>query len=175
MHSSREYQALKALLRQAANLSELFISFDNLLATFDDAETCELLSQRIRHLLILRSAPAAPTQCEEKSLVDLLRVFRRLRHFQIDVTHGPSLDSIVLVVLRALQNRSPLISLVVEGECLDDALKVDARRWLIDRGHFRADDSFDAQFKEQTKRFLLWTSNGACFSSSPHQRMSFNE
>ena len=156
LHSSREYQSLKSLLRVAPNLSELFISFDNLLPIFDDHETCQLLGQRIVHLLLLRYAPAAPTQLSEEYIPALVRVFTRLRHLQVDVTGGPSVDSIVRGTLSLFQGQSRLISLVVEGKSVCDELKSNARQWLIDQTCLRADDSFDAEFKEQTNRFLLW-------------------
>lgn len=157
LHSSREYQSLKLIVEHSPNLSELFISFDNLRPMFDDVEMCEILSKKIVHLLILRPSPAAPTHLEEKSIVDLLRIFPRLRHLQIDVTNGPSFESIILAILRALENRRSLISLVVEGATLDEQLETNARQWLIDQGHFQVNDQFDSQYKQQTKRFLLWT------------------
>jgi hypothetical protein len=155
-HLSREYQSLKALLQVARNLSELFIGFDNLLPIFDDHETCQVLGQRIIHLLLLRSDSATPTQLSEEYIPALVRVFPRLRHLQIDVTGGPTIESIVRSTLSLFQGQSRLISLVVEGQSVCDELKSNARQWLIDQAYVRADDLFDAEFKEQTNRFLLW-------------------
>ncbi|CAF4430678.1 unnamed protein product, partial [Rotaria magnacalcarata] len=80
LHSSREYNALKAILQIAPNLSELFIAFDNLFPILDDKDTCQILENRIFHLLILRSAPAAPTQLTEQFVPHLRTIFTRLRH-----------------------------------------------------------------------------------------------
>lgn len=160
LHSSREIFTFKSIIQIAPNLSELFISVDNLLPMFDDAELCQLLGQRIMHLLILRSTPSCPKIFSEEILPNLVHVFTRLRHLQIDVTHGPSVDSIVLAILRAFAaNRLSLISLVVEGACLDEQIKVDARQWLMDRACFSLNERFDARYKEETKRFLLWKSD----------------
>ena len=157
LHSSRESQALKSLLQIAPNLSELFIAFDNLLPMFDDSDTCQLLQNRIIHLLILRSTPTAPTQLTEQSLPHFVRIFRRIRHLQIDVTNGPLIESIILAVLNAFQHQVQLISLVVEGQSSSDQLKLNARQWLIDNTDcFCLDGKFDAEFKIQTNRFLLW-------------------
>lgn len=156
LHSSREYQALKSLLQIAPNLSELFIAFDNLLPIFDDNDTCQLLQNRIIHLLILRSTPTAPTQLTEQSIPHIVRIFRRIRHLQIDVTNGPLIESIILAVLNAFRHQIQLISLVVEGQSSSDQLKSNARQWLIDNIDFPIDEKFDAEFKKQTNRFLLW-------------------
>lgn len=156
LHSSREYNSLKLILQNAPNLSELFISFDNLLPIFDDHETCQLLGHRIIHLLILRTASTAPNQLKEEYVPNLVTVFTRVRHLQIDVTHGPSIESIVLSVVNAYKNRSQLISLVIEGQSSSDELKSDARQWLINNSYLTIDGKFDALFKQQTNRFLLW-------------------
>jgi hypothetical protein len=148
---------MKMLLQLAPNLSELFIGFDNLLAMFDDDEICRLLGHRIVHLLLLRSVPTAPTHINDAYLPVLVRTFTRLRHLQIDVTHGPTIDSVIVAILNASQLRSQLISLVIEGQCSCETLKCNARQWLIDRAYFQVNDRFDAEFKQQTNRFLLWT------------------
>ena len=156
LHSSREYNSLKSILQIAPNLSELFIAFDNLLPIFDDKETCELLGNRIIHLLILRSAPAAPGRLTEQYIPNLINIFTRLRHLQIDVTDGSSLDAIILSIINVFKEQSQLISLVVEGQSSCIELKSNARQWLIDNTHLTIDGNFDAEFKEQTNRFLLW-------------------
>lgn len=156
LHSSRESDALKSLLRISPNLSELFIAFDNLLPIFDDNEACQLLQNRIIHLLILRSTPTAPTQLTEQYIPHFVRIFQRLRHLQIDVTNGSLIESIILSVLNAFRQQIPLISLVVEGQSSSDQLKSNARQWLIDHTYLTNDDQFDAEFKTQTNRFLLW-------------------
>lgn len=156
MHSSREYDALKALLRIAPNLSELFISFDNLSPIFNDDDTCQLLANRITHLLILRSAPSAPNALTEEYVPHLTRIFTRLRHLQIDVTSGVPIETITLAILSAFKEQSKLVSLVVEGKLSCDELKLNARQWLINNSHLTDEKIFDAEFKEQTNRFLLW-------------------
>jgi len=156
LHSSREYNSLKSLLQIAPNLSELFIAFDNLLPIFDDKDTCQLLGNRIIHLLILRSAPTAPNQLTEQYVSHLVTIFTHLRHLQIDVTKGPLIESIILSIINAFKQQSQLISLVVEGQSSCNELKSNARQWLIDHSHLTIDGKFDAEFKEQTNRFLLW-------------------
>ncbi|CAF2576793.1 unnamed protein product [Rotaria sp. Silwood2] len=156
LHPSREYNSLKSLLQIAPNLSELFIAFDNVLPIFDDKDTCQLLGNRIIHLLILRSAPTAPTQLTEEYIPYLVRIFTRLRHLQIDVTNGTSIESITLSIINAFKEQSQLISLVVEGQSSCDELKLNARKWVIDNTYLANDEKFDAEFKEQTNRFLLW-------------------
>jgi len=156
LHSSREYQSLKSLLQMAPNLSELFIAFDNLLPIFDDKDTCQLLQNRIIHLLILRSAPTAPNQLTEEYIPHLVRIFTRLRHLQIDVTNGPLIESIIISVINLFKNQSQLISLVVEGQSSSNELKSNARQWLTNNTHLPIDGSFDAEFKNQTNRFLFW-------------------
>ncbi len=156
LHSSREYNSLKSLLQIAPNLSELFIAFDNLLPIFDDKDTCQLLGNRIIHLLILRSAPTAPNQLTEQYVSHLVTTFTHLRHLQIDVTNGPLIESIILSIINAFKQQSQLISLVVEGQSSCNELKSNARQWLIDHSYLTIDGKFDAEFKEQTNRFLLW-------------------
>ncbi len=155
-HSSREYQSLKSLLQIAPNLSELFIAFDNLLPIFDDQDTCQLLQNRITHLLILRPTHTAPNHITEEYIPHLVRIFTRLRHLQIDVTNGPLIESIILSVMNVFKNQLQLISLVVEGKSLSTELKSNARQWLIDNTHLTIDEKFDAEFKIETNRFLLW-------------------
>lgn len=156
LHSSREYNSLKSILQSAPNLSELFIAFDNLLPIFDDKETCQLLGHRVTHLLILRSAPTAPNQLTEQYVPNLVTIFTRLRHLQIDVTGGPLIESIIPPIINGFKDQSKLISLVVEGESSCDELKSNARQWLINNNCLTIDGNFDAEFREQTKRFLLW-------------------
>ncbi|CAF2265168.1 unnamed protein product [Rotaria magnacalcarata] len=156
LHSSREYNALKAILQIAPNLSELFIAFDNLFPILDDKDTCQILENRIFHLLILRSAPAAPTQLTEQFVPHLRTIFTRLRHLQIDVTNGIPIESITISILNAFKEQSQLISLVVEGQSSSHELKANARQWLINNTHLTNENIFDAEFKEQTNRFLLW-------------------
>ncbi|CAF1543310.1 unnamed protein product [Adineta ricciae] len=156
LHPCREYQSFKSILRAAPNLSELFIAFDNLLPAFDDQEICNLLSRRIIHLLILRPVASAPKAITEDDIPKLKAIFQQLRHLQIDVTNGPSIDSIVLAVVNAFKERYQLISLVVEGQSSCEELKSNARQWLIDHSHLSSDDEFDAEFRHQTNRFLLW-------------------
>jgi hypothetical protein len=156
LHLSREYNSLKLLLQMAPNLSELFIAFDNLLPIFDDKDTCQLLGNRITHLLILRSAPAAPNQLTEQYIPNLVTTFKRLRHLQIDVTKGPLIELIILSVINAFKEQSQLISLVVEGKSSCDELKSNARQWLIDNTYLTMNGRFDAEFKKETNRFLLW-------------------
>jgi hypothetical protein len=157
LHQSKEYNSLKSLLQIAPNLSELFIAFDNLLPIFDDKDTCQLLRNRIVHLLILRSAPTASGHLTEQYVPNLLTVFTRVRHLQIDVTDGPSIESITLSIINAFKQHSQLVSLVVEGQSSCNELKSNARQWLVDNTHLTIDGKFDAEFKEQTNRFLLWT------------------
>ncbi len=114
LHSSRDVNSLKSLLQVAPNLSELFIAFDNLLPIFDDNDTCQLLQNRIVHLLILRSAPTAPNQLTEPYIPHLVRIFTRLRHLQIDVTNGPLIELIILSIINAFKEQSHLISLVMD-------------------------------------------------------------
>jgi hypothetical protein len=123
---------------------------------FDDQDTCQLLQNRIIHLLILRSVPTAPNQITEEHIPRLVQIFTRVRHLQIDVTKGPLIESIILSVMNAFKNESKLVSLVVEGESSSDELKSNARQWLIDHTHLTNDGKFDAEFKKQTNRFLLW-------------------
>ncbi len=156
LHPSREYHSLKSLLQVAPNLSELFIAFDNLLPMFDDKDTCQLLGNRIIYLLILRSAPSAPTQLTEEHIPSLVTIFTHLRHLQIDVTDGPLIESIILSIMNFFKEQSQLISLVVEGKSSCNELKSNARQWLIDNTQLTNDGKFDAEFKEQTNRFLLW-------------------
>lgn len=156
LHSSREYQSLKILLEIAPNLSELFIGFDNLLPMLNDPETCQLLSKRIVHLLLLRSAPTAPTTFSETSIPAIVETFRTLRHLQIDLTNGPSIESIILPFVHAMEHRFRIISLVVEGKPNDESLKINTKQWLIERTFLTVHHQFDAQFKQQTNRFLLW-------------------
>ena len=156
LHSSREFNSLRSILQVAPNLSELFIAFDNLLPIFDDDATCQLLQTRIVHLLILRSVSTAPTHLSEQYIPSLVRTFTRLRHLQIDITDGPSIESIAIATLNAFRPSAQLISLVIEGQLSSDELKSNARQWLVDHTYLNADDQFDAEFKEQTKRFLLW-------------------
>jgi hypothetical protein len=156
LHSSRDVNSLKSLLQVAPNLSELFIAFDNLLPIFDDNDTCQLLQNRIIHLLIIRSAPTAPNQLTEPFIPQLVRIFTRLRHLQIDVTNGPLIELIILSIINAFKEQSHLISLVVEGQSSCNELKSNARQWLIANTHLKIDGKFDAEFKEETNRFLLW-------------------
>jgi hypothetical protein len=156
LHSSRDVNSLKSLLQVAPNLSELFIAFDNLLPIFDDNDTCQLLQNRIIHLLIIRSAPTAPNQLTEPYIPQLVRIFTRLRHLQIDVTNGPLIELIILSIINAFKEQSHLISLVVEGQSSCNELKSNARQWLIANTHLTIDGKFDAEFKEETNRFLLW-------------------
>ncbi|CAF1353808.1 unnamed protein product [Rotaria sp. Silwood1] len=156
LHSSREYNSLKTLLQIAPNLSELFIAFDNLLPIFDDKDTCQLLGNHIIHLLILRSAPTAPTPITEQYVPYLVRIFTHLRHLQIDVTNGTAIELITLAIINAFKEQTQLISLVVEGQSSCNELKSNARKWLIDNTYLTNDGNFDAEFKEQTNRFLLW-------------------
>ncbi|CAF1274444.1 unnamed protein product [Rotaria sordida] len=156
LHSSREYNSLKLLLQIAPNLSELFIAFDNLLPIFDDKDTCQLLGKHIIHLLILRSTVTAPTQLTEQYIPYLVKIFTRLRHLQVDVTNGISIETITLSIINAFKEKSQLISLVVEGQSSCNELKLNARKWLIDNTHLTIDKIFDTEFKEQTNRFLLW-------------------
>jgi hypothetical protein len=157
LHQSKEYNSLKSLLQVAPNLSELFIAFDNLLPVFDDNDTCQLLRTRIIHLLILRSsASTSPGHLTEQYVPHLVTTFTRLRHLQIDVTDGPSIESITPSIINAFKQHPQLISLVVEGQSSCDELKTNTRQWLIDNTHLTIDGKFDAEFKEQTKRFLLW-------------------
>jgi len=58
--------------------------------------------------------------------------------------------------MNAFKQQSQLISLVVEGQSSCTELKSNARKWLIDNSHLTIDGKFDAEFKDQTNRFLLW-------------------
>ncbi|UJR14169.1 hypothetical protein I4U23_001164 [Adineta vaga] len=156
LHPSREYQSFKLILSVAPKLSELFIAFDNLLPVFDDQDVCNLLGQRIVHLLILRPVESTPTSITEEYIPKLAIIFKHLRHLQIDVTNGPSIDSIVLAVMNVYKDKSQLISLVVEGQSSCQELKSNTRQWLIDHSYLLFDDQFDAEFREQTNRFLFW-------------------
>ncbi|CAF0737710.1 unnamed protein product [Adineta ricciae] len=156
LHPCREHQSFKSILRAAPNLSELFIAFDNLLPAFDDQEICNLLSRRIIHLLILRPVASTPTAITEDHIPKLKAIFQQLRHLQIDVTNGPSIDSIVLAVVNVFKEQCQLTSLVVEGQSSCEELKSNARQWLIDHSRLSSDSEFDAEFRHQTNRFLLW-------------------
>jgi len=156
VHSSREYNSLKSLLQIAPYLSDLFIAFDNLLPIFDDKDTCQLLENRIIYLYILRSVPTAPNQLTEQYIPYLVTIFTRLRHLQVDVTNGPLIELIILSIIKSFKQQSQLISLVVEGQSSCTELKSNARKWLIDNSHLTIDGKFDAEFIEQTNRFLLW-------------------
>ncbi|CAF3627137.1 unnamed protein product [Adineta steineri] len=156
LHPSREYQSFKSILQIAPNLSELFIAFDNLLPMFSDNELCQLLGKHIIHLLILRTTAATPTIITEQYIPNLFNIFQRLRHLQIDVTNGPLIESIVLSVVNIVKQYSQLISLVVEGQSSCDELKLNARQWLVANTHLTINENFDAEYKEQTNRFLLW-------------------
>lgn len=138
----------------SVNLNQLFIGFENLQPALNDAETCQLLGQRIIHLLILRSTPATPTVLTEDYIPQIHRTFIRLRHLQIDVTHGPLIESITLSILKTFEKKMDFISLVVEGETQSDELKSNAREWLLKHTHLN--HKFDAEFVEKTNRFLLW-------------------
>ena len=155
-HSSREFQSLKSLLQSASNLSELFIAFDNLLLALDDEDLCQLFANRIIHLLILRPTPATPTHLTVEYIPRLFQIFRSVRHLQIDVTNGPLIETIVLSIINISQRSTKLVSLVVEGESKSDELKTDTRQWIINNTYLIPDGKFDAEFRAETNRFLLW-------------------
>lgn len=155
-HSALEYQSLKALLQIAPNLSELFIGYENLVPMFDDEETCHLLAVRVVHLLLLRCLPTSSTKLCEQSIPKILSIFRRVRHLQIDVTYSTAIEPIVLAVIQSIESRPNFISLVVEGKTLSDGVRSNAKQWLIERTFLKDPSKFDAQFKAETNRFLLW-------------------
>ena len=140
----------------APNLSELFIAFDNLLPILYDEDTCHLLGNRIIHLFILRSVPTALNQLTEQYVPRLVRIFTSLRHLQVDFTQETSIESITLSIISAFKAQTQLVSIVVEGQTSCNTLKSNARQWLIENTHLTTDRIFDAEFKEQTNRFLLW-------------------